>query len=173
MCVLPKGCFKLSKFIIDFWSPIITIVYFSMTYFHFFILERQMSWWEWIHMANFLHKLPYRNDTIQFLTLTIFSYGIVDSAYSCRWRKADRWKEQSMAKQGLAKKIKEVLSKVLRVVEQSGTKCTPASPALPANDKNISLTNSVNCVTLAKQALLGMWVCSVIVWFCNIRLSNN
>ena len=55
-------------------------------------------------------------------------------------------------------KIKEVLSKVLRVVEESGTKCTPASPALPANDKNISLTNSVNCGTLTKQALLGMWV---------------
>ena len=28
------------KFIIDFWSPIITIVFFSMAYFHFFIIER-------------------------------------------------------------------------------------------------------------------------------------
>ena len=31
------------KSIIDFWSPIITIVNLFMAYFHFFIIERQMS----------------------------------------------------------------------------------------------------------------------------------
>ena len=32
------------KFITDFLSPKIWIVHFSMAYFHFFIIERQMSW---------------------------------------------------------------------------------------------------------------------------------
>ena len=47
---------------IDFWSEIITIVYFSTAYFHFFIIERKMSWWEKIYVANFLQKLAYRKN---------------------------------------------------------------------------------------------------------------
>ena len=36
------------------------MVYFAMAYFHFFIIERQISWWKKIHVANFLQKFPYR-----------------------------------------------------------------------------------------------------------------
>ena len=55
LCVVfcPNCCIKLTQ-IIFFWSPIVTIVYFSITYFHFLLI-----WWEKIHVANFLQKLPY------------------------------------------------------------------------------------------------------------------
>ena len=46
-----------------------------MAYFHFFIIERQMSWWEEIHVANFLQKLPYRKSAIHFLTMAILRCG--------------------------------------------------------------------------------------------------
>ena len=37
-----------------------------MAYFHFFIIERQMSWWEKTHVANFLYILPYMKNAITF-----------------------------------------------------------------------------------------------------------
>ena len=45
-----------------------------MTYFHFFKIERRMSWWEQIHVANFLQKLPKRKNAMYTFN-TIFPYG--------------------------------------------------------------------------------------------------
>ena len=39
--------------------------------FHFFIIEWQMSWWEQIHVTNFMPKLAYRKSAIHFLTMAI------------------------------------------------------------------------------------------------------
>ena len=64
-----------AKFIINFCFPIITNVQFSMAYFHFFIIVRQISWWEQINVANFLQKLSYWKNAIHLLTRDIFPYG--------------------------------------------------------------------------------------------------
>ena len=48
------------KFIVDFCSTLIRIVHFSIAYFHFFTIEKQM---------------PYRKNAIDFLAIAIFLYG--------------------------------------------------------------------------------------------------
>ena len=37
--------------------------------------NRSVHRWEKIHMAIFLHKLPYRKNAMHFLTMAIFPYG--------------------------------------------------------------------------------------------------
>ena len=72
-----------AKFIIGFWSPIITIVLFSMAYFHFFIIERQMSWWEQIHVANLCRQVL----VATFATNRVnSSYGLNSMGPLCLWQ---------------------------------------------------------------------------------------
>ena len=45
-----------------------------MAYFHFFIIERQMPWWEKIHVAQFLQKLAFRKNATHYSALFRFDY---------------------------------------------------------------------------------------------------